>query len=60
MKIPASIKEELKDVLAKLDSFNDADMHNVIVKVWNSSHCYFFQMIISIFLLRKFKRAKFF
>uniref|UniRef100_A0A8R1U2W1 Glycine--tRNA ligase n=1 Tax=Onchocerca volvulus TaxID=6282 RepID=A0A8R1U2W1_ONCVO len=32
MKTPANVKEELKEVLAKLEGFNDADMHNVIVK----------------------------
>uniref|UniRef100_A0A158Q6Q8 Glycine--tRNA ligase n=1 Tax=Elaeophora elaphi TaxID=1147741 RepID=A0A158Q6Q8_9BILA len=32
VKIPASVKEELKEVLMKLEGFNDADMHSVIVK----------------------------
>ncbi|KAK6100990.1 glycine--tRNA ligase [Brugia pahangi] len=31
-KTSASVKEELKEILTKLEGFNDADMHNVIVK----------------------------
>ncbi|VDK85287.1 unnamed protein product [Litomosoides sigmodontis] len=32
MKTPANVKDELKEVLMKLEGFNDADMHSVIVK----------------------------
>ncbi|KAL4001830.1 glycine--tRNA ligase [Acanthocheilonema viteae] len=32
MKTPASVKEELKEVLMKLEGFSDADMHSVIMK----------------------------
>ncbi|MCP9258984.1 Glycyl-tRNA synthetase [Dirofilaria immitis] len=32
VKTPTTIKEELKEILVKLEGFNDADMHSVIVK----------------------------